>query len=471
MSADRTLAAIRADAATSDAEGRAQAAEMVAAATFALLAETVTRLNASEDRALRLEVQRDELLAQIEALRDSSQAEADRLRAQRDAVAAERDAARHERDVAIANRDGLLVERDAVAAERDRAIVYRDTLDEKLRAIRAELTAAGVTDSDGTHAINEAQRVKILAAEVAELRARPVLTVERLAGSLALSDARFGNGDGSLRPFADCDAKVRGEIVGGILATLGAVTLPTPDRAEELTRLISGQHYEEVNDAVWHSMVERTRKALANLAPAPTPSIADESQPDGIGTRRAGSKAHVELWNAIEAVVAASGGRPVVSGMRMDAVVRVEQAVDARAAELVPTPSKPECGECGGTGAILGGDDGHGHQEEWPCRACVKSTPSKPADVFAGVSVEELAVAFWSAKSGFQQESRSLSNNDRRGITAVLDALRVKLVAPVDPAKVARAYYGGAACDASIVANMRRVLAASGIPVTPEAGK
>ena len=62
--------AIRADAATSDAEGRAQAAEMVTALTIGALAETVTRLNASEDRALRLEVQRDELLAQVERIDD-----------------------------------------------------------------------------------------------------------------------------------------------------------------------------------------------------------------------------------------------------------------------------------------------------------------------------------------------------------------------------------------------------------------
>ena len=32
-----------------------------------------------------------------------------------------------------------------------------------------------------------------------------------------------------------------------------------------------------------------------------------------------------------------------------------------------------ECGgECGGEGVILGGDDGHGNQEEWPCRSCTR---------------------------------------------------------------------------------------------------
>ena len=133
------------------------------------------------------------------------------------------------------------------------------------------------------------------------------------------------------------------------------------------------------------------------------------------------------------------------------------------------------------------------------------TTPSKPADVFAGVSIDELMQirhdAFYACNC---QAGSGRSCCSRAGIAAVLDALRVKLVAPVDPEEVARvlASIDGliGRCDSaekiktgesgSLVPYYMRALdagetrealvdlrsdvatlAANGIPVTPEAGK
>lgn len=58
----------------------------------------------------------------------------------------------------------------------------------------------------------------------------------------------------------------------------------------------------------------------------------DETQPDPTATP---TKAHVELWDAINAVVEASGGSALnVSIARMTAVARVERAIEKRVEEL-----------------------------------------------------------------------------------------------------------------------------------------
>ena len=108
------------------------------------------------------------------------------------------------------------------------------------------------------------------------------------------------------------------------------------------------------------------------------------------------------------------------------------------------------------------------------------TTPSKPDDVFAGVSIEELA-GIYAASFG----ATTAQSPARIGaIRAVLDALRVRLVEPVDPIVVATEYHdhpSSAAprwmCDdmdgfrADAARAMRATLTAKGIPVTPEAGK
>lgn len=272
------------------------------------------------------------------------------------AAIADRDNARHERDMAIANRDGLLVERDAVARE----------LDE----LRAEIGELRTERDAGDFARAKADET------IAELRARPVLTVERLAEALSTGMAR------RVDP---------GEVlVTATLAALGPVTLPTPDRAEDVVRMYFD-------------------------------AFADMASKD---TERRWS---CSRWDDVEA-----SRRP-----------RYVAAMSAALAKLPPNPA-----------------------------------PSKPADVFAGVSLAELARAFDEAG-----ESAPSLGRMRAGIAAVLDALRVKLVAPVDPEAVAGDYYNrrcgnGKAWDmidsvgrARAGGDMRATLIARGIPVTPEAGK
>lgn len=261
-------AAIRADAATSDAEGRAQAAEMVTALTIGALAETVTRLNASEDRALRLGVDlsnavtaRDafaksfsnaladlnatrEKLTTAEAFRDSLQAEVDRAKSD-----------------ASDMHESWMRKVDTVAGDRDR---WRDIAkDNQQEAIAANRRADEVT----------AER-DALRAEVDKLRARPVLTSGRLAAAiLACRDLTpAGSAPGSMDHAA------------GILRYLGdgAVTLPAQDRAEELARAVN-------HGGGWPITTYAMSSALASLgAPATTPSkpAEDDSLPWGVARAR-----------------------------------------------------------------------------------------------------------------------------------------------------------------------------------------
>ena len=105
----------------------------------------------------------------------------------------------------------------------------------------------------------------------------------------------------------------------------------------------------------------------------------------------------------------------------------------------------------------------------------------QPAEVFAGVSIDELC-SVYSAAYGERPGHR----DDRRpdAIRAVLARLEVSLVAPADPEAVAREYHAsGALPDVPswteissfgrhiATQAMRTALRASGIPVTPEVGK
>lgn len=74
-----------------------------------------------------------------------------------------------------------------------------------------------------------------------------------------------------------------------------------------------------VGARTWFDVIDRVRaKSAETEQPAPERRI------------HIGSPEHVELWDSIEDVVAASGGnRSAVNGKRMEAVVRVEAAVRA----------------------------------------------------------------------------------------------------------------------------------------------
>ena len=82
--------------------------------------------------------------------------------------------------------------------------------------------------------------------------------------------------------------------------------------------------YKSVPDACSSHGVAEKLKQLSPEAPV-----------DGIGIHRSGSVAHVAAWTAIQGYARACGGDPdCVSDGRMDAVAKIEQAIDARASEL-----------------------------------------------------------------------------------------------------------------------------------------
>lgn len=136
-----------------------------------------------------------------------------------------RDAAEQARDMARDSRDAAIARTEA--AERTLSGLYDSKAElAKLRAEVAELT---VTRDRLLAREHEDGRLHAqLRAELAELRARPVLTVERLKNA-----ARKAGWAAPVK--ADDDAMCE-----SILAALGPVTLPSPDRAEELTAAIYG---------------------------------------------------------------------------------------------------------------------------------------------------------------------------------------------------------------------------------------
>lgn len=308
------------DSNDSTPESRAEAESLITDAVRRELAAALAKLHVERDRAQRLEVQRDDLLAEIERVDDllprtvdrmpsvadsvrAALAESERLR--NASIAAENGARnrvaelhadlRHIAKLAGVRVDGL---GDSVLAQRATIAVtqiveglaasrgYCDSLDSKLTAVRNELTAAGVPDDqdvDGRRcALSAPERVEMLRAErdeaivgrvavltsrdatiaestrsiaslesqldrardelnafraderiaahgplraeVAKLRARPVLTEERL--DAAMTSVGYS-------------AAVLPGIAAQLFKQLGTVVLPAQDRAEELAVLIS----------------------------------------------------------------------------------------------------------------------------------------------------------------------------------------------------------------------------------------
>lgn len=506
------------------------------------------------------------------------------LRSMRDSAIADRDDARRERDMAIANRDGLIVERDAVAVERDRLRSERSDLIGAIVGV-GEMVGGGLGPAGDErdrawvrYARSLTDRADSLRAEVAELRARPVLTADH-AEQFAAGYIKAKHGDTA---WPD-DAKSRAALTAPFkiaFAKLGAVTLPlpTPDRAEDLAaaycdaqREVGGEEWlgwkaVSRSAAVRDLIVGSLRRALTKLAPAPTPSkpadfdfaaFADDKsawslRTFGPGARTAGVIDHIrkelaEIERAptdvsewVDVIILAMDGAWRSAGADgaalADALVAkmaknkartwpdwraapADKAIEHVRADGEPSaPSKPADVFAGVTVEV------HEHGWQWrpvdgdtafappfatirACRHCgclvaggpnacgrcantpeADSTPTQPVDVFAGIGDADLAAI---ARAKYTTSGHS--NPWLDCIRAVLDALRVKLVAPVDPEEVAREYYndigsptpdwteiesgGGYLSDRvrsaqrEATAAMRATLAAAGIPVTPEAGK
>ena len=132
---------------------------------------------------------------------------------------------------------------DAVRAMIDMDRRYRDTADEDARA-----------------AIDRADKAE---SELAELRARPVLTVEALTEAIGATTS-IGTG-------------TRGRaIAGDILAVLGPVTLPSPDLAHALVDKMQSYGWwyaSDSGDGRCASDMKRAITALAKLSPAPAREV------------------------------------------------------------------------------------------------------------------------------------------------------------------------------------------------------
>ena len=469
-----------------------------------------------------------EKLTTAEAFRDSLQAEVDGLRVERDAqqadlvglhcAAAERDTVRELHKSACAERDALRAELTSMTIMRDKAHAHlaaisaslgvesvsilatiervRDDIKRKDRewsamrderdALRAELNrrltiadderaefvlaAVAVAQAldDGRSlgpagderdprawvrfARELADRVKASRAEVDKLRARPVLTVDMAERVISTYCDEFAATDreGRTDVWAEVDQARRDHAIGVMKSTidkLGAVTLPAQDAAAALWKAIDDQivvEAEKVRDGSgvdWHSAYS-----------------------GAIGTR---AKAEAIVRAALASLGAPATTPPAtVATLTEDRLADVLASLSTWRGERMPWHS----------------DSTRPWASDLMGRLGVITTPSKPADVFAGVSIEELDKVQMTAEVEYAIKVGSHSDSTpacrAAGLSAVLDALRVKLVAPVDPDAVLADVFGAphwrsfaneyrtARCVA-----MRATLEAKGIPVTPEAGK
>ena len=104
-------------------------------------------------------------------------------------------------------------------------------------------------------------------AELAELRARPVLTVEALDEALIMASAAYYD-----RSHDDSMAWPHKRYAEHVVKSLGPVTLPSPDRAEELTIAFFKEMDRGKSDFPRQS--KAMRAALAKLSPAPAREVA-----------------------------------------------------------------------------------------------------------------------------------------------------------------------------------------------------
>lgn len=198
------------------------------------------------------------LVAQVEALRAESRHHA--------AIAAQNATISNERDAAIARAEAAECEVRELRATVN-GIAGRLGCAEDVGAVLRSFGELCV-EVDDLRAKSANAEIAKLRAEVAELRARPVLTVEA-----AVAAAREADWSSAERHDAET-------VVEAILAALGPVTLPAPDRAEELWR----KYHERAADMDGHMVgrwqyhgpesqaicTEAMRHALTSLGAPPT---------------------------------------------------------------------------------------------------------------------------------------------------------------------------------------------------------
>lgn len=191
-----------------------------------------------------------------ETARDAANAREMQADAERDAAVQARDMAEAARD---AHADELRAIRDLVAPGNPQGTV--------VDAVRARMTKMGDYEDIAIQRATDAERerdnayaeIAKLRAEVAKLRERPVLTMEAL--DKAMVPIVFG-------------ADGRAKIATIVLAALGPVTLPSPDRAEELARADYDARnnpgdFDRCRPEMRNLYIGSMRAALAKLSPAP----------------------------------------------------------------------------------------------------------------------------------------------------------------------------------------------------------
>jgi len=143
-----------------------------------------------------------------------------------------------------------------------------------------ELIAACQTRIAGLEQAADERSAEVarLTARMAELEARPVLTAQSLCDALVHARAA---GD-----FLHVPAAVAADVANRIV-TGGPVTLPSPDRAEELAATLVGTarasmtdvpiawscDFADGNENARRALTNVVRTALANLSPAPAPTF------------------------------------------------------------------------------------------------------------------------------------------------------------------------------------------------------
>ena len=452
-------AAISADAATSDAECRRDLAGHLADFRAALLDEAA--LIAAADRSrfdsevATLTAARDIVIGQ----RETAQRERDEARGLLGALTADLNATREKLTTAEAFRDSLQAEVDGLRVELTSMTIMRDKAHAAHEQAVADWSARGDRLIGLCHALgcpNDQQScldaIKALRAEVDKLRARPELTVDMAERVISTYCDEFAATDreGRTDVWAEVDQARRDHAIGVMKSTidkLGAVTLPAQDAAAALWKAIDDQivvEAEKVRDGSgvdWHSAYS-----------------------GAIGTR---AKAEAIVRAALASLGAPATTPPAtVATLTEDRLADVLASLSTWRGERMPWHS----------------DSTRPWASDLMGRLGVITTPSKPADVFAGVSIEELDKVQMTAEVEYAIKVGSHSDSTpacrAAGLSAVLDALRVKLVAPVDPDAVLADVFGAphwrsfaneyrtARCVA-----MRATLEAKGIPVTPEAGK
>ena len=348
---------------------------------------------------------------------------------------------------ASSNADRLTAERDALAAQ--------------LAEVRAELAAAPKVCAIHSYALEG----PCMTCGAPWPGAEKALRQERIEGMEKMRRISRAVGcPNSVEEVVEAVAAIKADLaserahLAACRTRIAGLEQAADERSAEVARLTARVAELEARPVLTHEILSAAIKKARKVPPYIARQAADEYMPHlGPVTLPAQDRAE-ELTDAIESRLAAIGFSGFGGRIQYTDRIRI---VEESLASLGAPPTSP-------------------------------TVAPQPAEVFAGVSIDELC-SVYSAAYGERPGHR----DDRRpdAIRAVLARLEVSLVAPVDPEVVARRYHDHKespvpewpyAADHDInspigadheqarlraTAAMRATLTAAGIPVTPEVGK